>query len=214
MSFEEERGALKAAAMDRKWLPLAITLGVAGVAVVTASVWPDGGEKPPLPQSLCHGALSRETAGLIDDGQGGEISTDEWESKGRTTDYAVFRGCRVLRANPYDDNDNPRKVYKLVIADTRSDPYNKKGSAPLGPGFTGWARPDLAEVTLPAGCPARMGSTAPYIRVWLDVPSQDEEKLARLERTRPVDADTALRNNATVMREVAARLAKRYDCAA
>ncbi|NUW05026.1 hypothetical protein, partial [Streptomyces sp. CAI 127] len=164
-------------------------------------------------QSLCHGALSRETAELIDDGQGGEISTDEWESKGKTTDYAVFKGCRVLRANPYDDNDNPRGVYKLVIADTRSEPYNKKGSVPLGPGFTGWARPDLAEVTLPAGCPARMGSTAPYIEVSLDVPSQDEENLARLKRKRPVAADVALRNNATVMREVATRLAERYDCA-
>ncbi|EFE75043.1 hypothetical protein K7395_22410 [Streptomyces filamentosus] len=198
--------------MDKKWLPLIITLGVAGLAVVTASVWPDNVEKPPLPQSLCHGALSRETAELIDDGQGGEISTDEWESKGKTTDYAVFRGCLVRRANPYDDNDYPRKIYKLVIADTRSEPYNKKGSVPLGPGFTGWARPDLAEVTLPAGCPARMGSTAPYIRVWLDVPSQDEEKLTRLEKKRPVNADVALRNNMTVMREVATRLVKRYDC--
>ncbi|MFF0568681.1 hypothetical protein [Streptomyces sp. NPDC004041] len=200
--------------MDRKWLPLTITLGVAGVAVVVASVWPDDVEKPPLPQSLCHGALSRETAELIDDGQGGEISTDEWESKGSTTDYAVFKACRVLRANPYDDNDNPRGVYKLVIADTRSEPYNKKGSVPLGPGFTGWARPDLAEVTLPAGCPARMGSTAPYIAVSLDVPSQDEENLARLKRKRPVAADVALRNNVTVMREVATRLAERYGCAA
>ncbi|MFE6986029.1 hypothetical protein [Streptomyces griseus] len=199
--------------MDRKWLPLTVTLGVAGVAVVTASVWPDNVEKPPLPQSLCHGALSRETAELIDDGQGGEVSTDEWESKGKTTDYAVFKGCRVLRANPYDDNDNPRGVYKLVIADTRSGPYNKKGSVPLGPGFAGWALPDEAEVTLPAGCAARMGSTAPYIEVSLDVPSQDEENLARLKRKRPVDADTATRNNATVMLEVATRLTERYDCA-
>ncbi|MET9772196.1 hypothetical protein [Streptomyces sp. NPDC006415] len=198
--------------MDKKWLPLTITLGVAGVAVVTASVWSDNVEKPPLPQSLCHGALSRETAGLIDDGQGGEISTDEWESRGMTTDYAVFRGCRVLRANPYDDNDNPRGVYKLVIADTRSEPYNKKGSVPLAPGFTGWASPEVAEVTLPAGCPARMGSTAPYIEASLDVPSQDEKNLARLEEKRPVAADVALRNNVTVMREVATRLAERYDC--
>ncbi|WP_103510710.1 hypothetical protein [Streptomyces sp. SM13] len=206
--------------MDKKWLPLTITLGVAGVAVVAASVWPDDVEKPPLPQSLCHGALSRETAELIDDGQGGEISTDEWESRGRTTDYAVFRGCRVLRANPYDDNDNPRGVYKLVIADTRSGSYsrngtyNKKGSVPLGPGFAGWALPDEAEVTLPAGCAARMGSTAPNIDVSLDVPSQNEENLARLEEKRPVAADVALRNNVTVMREVAARLAKKYGCAA
>ncbi len=27
--------------MDKKWLPLTITLGVAGVAVVAASFWPD-----------------------------------------------------------------------------------------------------------------------------------------------------------------------------
>ncbi|MEW2061332.1 hypothetical protein AB0899_11245 [Streptomyces sp. NPDC007002] len=200
--------------MDKKWLPLTITLGVAGVAVVVASVWPDDVKKPPLPQSLCHGALSRETAELIDDGQGGEISTDEWESKGSTTDSAVFKACRVLRANPYDENDNPRTVYKMVIEDTPSPPGRKKGSTSLGSGLTGWALPEQAAVTLPAACPVRMGSTAPYIRVSLDVPSRDGENLARLEEKRPVDADIALRNNATVMREVAARLAERYGCAA
>ncbi|PCG85572.1 hypothetical protein CIB93_13560 [Streptomyces sp. WZ.A104] len=199
--------------MDKKWLPLTVTLGVAGVAVVTASVWPENVEKAPLPQSLCHGALSRETAELIDDGQGGEVSTDEWESRGRTTDTAVFKACRVLRANPYDDNDNPRVVYKLVVEDTPSPPGRKEGSTSLGPGLIGWALPEEATVTLPAGCPVRMGSTAPYIRVWLDVPSQDEEKLARLERERPVDADIALRSNVTVMREAASRLVKKYDCA-
>ncbi|GHF55194.1 hypothetical protein PV376_22395 [Streptomyces sp. NRRL_ISP-5395] len=199
--------------MDKKWLPLTITLGVAGLAVVAASVWPDDVEELPLPQSLCHGALSRETAELIDDGQGGEISTDEWESKGSTTDTAVFKACRVLRANPYDENDNPRTVYKLVVEDTPSPPGRKKGSTSLGSGLVGWALPEEAAVTLPAGCPVRMGSTAPYIRVWLDVPSQDEKNLARLEEKRPVDADVALRNNVTVMREVATRLTKRYDCA-
>lgn len=58
-----------------------------------------------------------------------------------------------------------------------------------------------------------MGSTAPYITASLEVPSPEEERLARLEGKRRVDADTALRNNATVMREVAIRLAERYDCA-
>ncbi|WP_406381251.1 hypothetical protein [Streptomyces sp. NBC_01618] len=198
--------------MDKKWLPLTIVLGAAGVAVVTASLWPDNAEKPPLPQTLCHGALSRETAELIDDGKGGEVSTDEWESKGKTTDFAVFKGCSVLRANP--DNDYPRGVYKLLIEDTRSAPGNKKDSVPLGPGFTGWALPDQAEVTLPAGCAARMGSTAPYITASLDVPSQEEERLARLKEKSLVDPNTATRNNATVMREVATRLAKRYNCAA
>ncbi|MFJ1861958.1 hypothetical protein ACIOHA_32215 [Streptomyces anulatus] len=197
--------------MDKKWLPLTVVLGVAGVAVVTASVWPDDKEEPPLPQSLCHGALSRETAGLIDDGKGGEVSTEEWESKGKSSDY-VFKACSVLRAN--SDNDYPRGVYKLLITDTRSAPYAKKGSVPLGPGFTGWALPHKAEVTLPAGCAAGMGSNSPYISVSLEVPSQDEESVAwqKAEKDR-VDPDTALRNNVTVMREVATRLAERYDCA-
>ncbi|MER7311734.1 MULTISPECIES: hypothetical protein [Streptomyces] len=198
--------------MDKKWLPLTVVLGAAGVAVVTASLWPDDEEKAPLPQSLCHGALSRETAELVDDGKGGEVSTDEWESKGKTTDFAVFKACHVLRAGP--DSDSPRGVYSLLVEDTRSAPYNKKGAVPLGPGFTGWALPDRAEVTLPAGCAARMGSTAPYITASLEVPSQDEKRLARLEEERPVDPDTATRDNATLMREVATRLAERYDCAA
>ncbi|MET9772197.1 hypothetical protein [Streptomyces sp. NPDC006415] len=196
--------------MDKKWLPLTITLGVAGVAVVTASVWSDNVEKPPLPQSLCHGALSRETAGLIDDGQGGEVSAEEWESKGKSADY-VFKACSVQRANP--DSDYPRRVFKVIIEDSPSPPGRKKDSVSLGPGFTGWAVPDEATVTLPAGCAAGMGSTTPYIRVWLDVPSQDEERLARLDEKRPVAADIATRNNVTVMREVATRLVKKYDCA-
>ncbi|MER6598067.1 hypothetical protein [Streptomyces parvus] len=198
--------------MDKKWLPLTITLGVAGVAVVTASIWPDNVEKPPLPQSLCHGALSRATAELIDDGQGGgEVSAGAWESKGSTTDSAVFKECHVLRAG--QDGAERRGVYKLVVEETRSATGAKKGSVPLGPGFTGWALPDRAEVTLPTGCAAPMGSTAPHIRASLDVPSQDEKNLARLEEKPPVDPDTATRNNVTVMREVATRLTKRYDCA-
>ncbi|AXE78187.1 hypothetical protein [Streptomyces atratus] len=194
--------------MDKKWLPLTIVLSVAGVAVVTASFWPDE-EKPPLPQTLCHGALSRQTAELIDDGKGGEVSADEWESKGKSTDYAVFKACSVMRANP--DNDYPRGIYKLVIEDNRNDPgYKPKDSIPLGPGFTGWVLPDKAETNLPAGCAARMGSTAPYITVTLIAPSKKGEE----QEKDLVDRDTAIRNNAAVVREAAAKLAKKYDCEA
>ncbi|TYR58391.1 hypothetical protein [Streptomyces parvus] len=198
--------------MDKKWLPLTITLGVAGVAVVAASVWSDDVEEPPLPQSLCHGALSRETAELIDDGQGGgEVSAGAWESEGGTTGSAVLKECHVLRAG--QDGAKRRGVYKLVVEETRSAPGAKKDSVPLGPGFTGWALPDRAEVTLPTGCAARMGSAAPHVKASLDVPSQDEERLYRRGEKPPVDPDTATRNNVTVMREVATRLAERYDCA-
>ncbi|MBK0376624.1 hypothetical protein I3215_27760 [Streptomyces sp. RB110-1] len=198
--------------MDKRWLPLTVVLGAATVAVVTASVWPDDVEKLPLSKSLCHGALSREVAELIDDGKGGEVSAEEWESKGSTTDYAVFKGCSLRRAGSEGD-DYPRGVAKLIVEDTPSPPGRKKGSTPLGAGFTGWALPERATVTLPAGCAVRMGSTAPYVRAWLEVPSQEEDLLARRGETRLVDADTALRNNVTVMREVATRLAQRYDCA-
>ncbi|MGY3676944.1 hypothetical protein [Streptomyces sp. TE33382] len=51
-----------------------------------------------------------------------------------------------------------------------------------------------------------MGSTAPYITVTLIIPSQEEEK-------RLVDRNTAIRNSATVVREAAANLAKKYGCA-
>ncbi|MCA1273868.1 hypothetical protein ACIPQH_25650 [Streptomyces rubiginosohelvolus] len=198
--------------MDKKWLPLTITLGIAGVAAVAASVWPDDVEKPPLPQSLCHGALSRETAELIDDGRGGEVSAGAWESEGGSNDDGVFKECHVLRAD--QDGVRRRGVYKLVVEETRSAPGTKKDSLPLGPGFTGWALPDRAEVTLPTGCAARMGSDALHIKASLDVPSQDEERLYRRGEKPPVDPDTATRNNATVMRELATRLAERYGCAA
>ncbi|MEU0629759.1 hypothetical protein [Streptomyces sp. NPDC005989] len=190
--------------MDKEWLPLTLVLGVAGAAVVTASLWPDGNEKPPLPKTLCHGALSRETAELIDDGKGGEVSAEEWESPGGG-DLKVFKGCGVMRANP--DSDYRRGIFNLITADARHDSGPRKDSVPLGPGFNGWALPDQAEATLPAGCAARMGSPAPYMTVRLIAPLQEEKKGL-------VDRDTAIRNSATVVRETATNLAKRYGCAA
>ncbi|WMX48089.1 hypothetical protein RGF97_29325 [Streptomyces roseicoloratus] len=188
--------------MDRKWLPLGLVLGIAGAAVVTAGLWP-GDEQPPLPESLCYGALSRQTAELIDDGGGGELSAEEWQRKGTSGDYAVFMGCQVRRAAP--DGDALRGVYQLIVQDTRSAPGHRKDSVPLSAGVTGWALPDRAEAALPAGCAARMGSTAPYVTVSLSAPSQAEKRGL-------VDRDTAIRNSATVVREAAANLAEKYGC--
>ncbi|MFI7328738.1 hypothetical protein ACIBQ3_29390 [Streptomyces rubiginosohelvolus] len=148
----------------------------------------------------------------MEDGQGGgEISAGAWESKHRTHEHAVLKACHVLRAG--QDGAERRGVYKLVVEDTRTAPGTRKDSVPLGSGFTGWALPDRAEVTLPTGCAVRMGSAAPHLTASLDVPSQDEERLYRRGEKPPVDLDTALPNNATVMREAATRLAERYDCA-
>ncbi|MFF3317400.1 hypothetical protein ACFYV5_18105 [Streptomyces sp. NPDC003035] len=110
----------------------------------------------------------------------------------------------MQRANT--DSDVPRGVYQLIVQDNRHAAGRKKDSVPLGPGYTGWALPDQAEATLPAGCAARMGSTAPYITVSLSAPSQAEKKDL-------VDRDTAIRNSATVVREAATNLAKKYGCA-
>jgi hypothetical protein len=187
--------------MDKKWLPLTVVLGAAGLAVLTASLWPEE-EKPPLPRTLCHGALSRQTAELIDDGKGGEVSAEEWESKGQGG-LTVFKGCGVKRANP--DSDDPRGLFNLIVEDSRNDPGPRKNAVPLGPGATGWAIPEEASATLPAGCAARMGSTAPYIRVTLLVPAQDPEK-------KLVDRDTAIRNNTAIVREAATNLARLAGC--
>lgn len=152
----------------------------------------------------------RQTAELFDDGKEGEVSTEEWESKGKSTDHAVFKGCQVLRANA--DSNYPRGVYTLIIEDNRNDPhYKPKNSVPLGPGFTGWALPDKAEANLPADCAARMGSTAPNITVTLMAPSKkgEEEEKDLVDRDAP-----AIRNNAAVVQEAATKLAKKYGCAA
>ncbi|MGW7360880.1 hypothetical protein ACWGI0_30745 [Streptomyces sp. NPDC054802] len=140
--------------------------------------------------------------------QGGEVSAEEWESKGKSTDYAVFKACSILRANP--DNDYPRGIFKLIIEDSRNDSGPRKDSVPLGPGLTGWALPDQAEAMLPAGCAARMGSTAPYVTVTLLATSKKGEE----DDKDLVDRNTAIRNNAAVVREAAANLAKKYGCAA
>ncbi|GGR64588.1 hypothetical protein [Streptomyces roseolus] len=194
--------------MDRKWLPLTAVLGVAGAAVVTASLWPDDEGKPPLPQTLCQGALSRRTAELIDDDKGGEVSAEEWESKGKSSDYAVFRACSVQRADP--DNDYRREIFKLVVADERHDPGSRKDSVPLGPGFKGWALPEEAKAWLPAGCAARMGSTAPYITVTFIGPSKKDEE----QEKDSAERDTAIRNSSAIVHEAAMNLARLAGCGA
>ncbi|MEU9858738.1 hypothetical protein [Streptomyces sp. NPDC047974] len=190
--------------MDKKWLPLTVVLGVAGTAVVTASLWPEK-EKPPLPQTLCHGALSRQTAERIGDAKGGVVIAEEWVSPGKG-DTAVFKGCAVVRANP--DSDDRREIFKLVITDERHDPGSRKDSVPLGPGFKGWALPEEAKAWLPTGCAARMGSTAPYLTVSFIAPSRKGEE----QKKDLVDRDTAIRNSAAIVREAATNLARLAGC--
>ncbi|WP_282695802.1 hypothetical protein [Streptomyces sp. CC208A] len=192
--------------MDKKWLPLTVVLGVAGAAVVTATFWPDDEKKAPLPQTLCHGALSRQTAELIDDGKGGEISAEEWESKGKGSDYAVFKACSVQRVDR--DSDYPRDIFKLIIADERHDPGSRKDSVPLGAGFKGWALPEEAKAWLPAGCAARMGSTAQYLTVTFIGPSKKDEE----QKKDSADRDTAIRNSSAIVREAATNLARLAGC--
>ncbi|MFF9344919.1 hypothetical protein ACF1CG_34840 [Streptomyces sp. NPDC014773] len=193
--------------MDKKWLPLTVVLGVAGAAVVTAALWPDDEKKPALPQALCQGALSRQTAELIDDGKGGEVSAEEWVSPGKG-DTAVFKGCAVMRANP--GSDYRRELFKLVVADERHAPGPRKDSVALGPGFKGWALPEEAKAWLPADCAARTGSTAPYLTVTFIAPSKKGEE----QQKDSAERDTAIRNSAAIVREAAANVARLVGCGA
>ncbi len=190
--------------MNKKWLPLTLVLGMTGVAVVTASLWP-AKEKPPLPQTLCHGALSRQSAERIDDNKGGVVVTEEWVSPGKG-DTAVFKGCAVMSTGP--DGDHRRELFKLVITDERYDSGPRKDSVPLGPGFKGWALPEEAEATLPAGCAVRMGSAAPYITVTFIAPSRKGEE----QEKDPAERDTAIRDSAAIVREAATNLARIAGC--
>ncbi|MEV6331991.1 hypothetical protein [Streptomyces sp. NPDC051909] len=139
---------------------------------------------------------------MIDDGKAGEVSAEPRESPGKG-DTAVFTACHVMRADP--DSDHPRGIFQPTITDELHDAGPRKDSFPLGPAFTGWLRPDEARAVLPAGCAARMGSTAPYINVTLRKPSQEEKEHI-------VDRDTAIRTSTTVLREAATNLARNAGC--
>ncbi|WP_435057598.1 hypothetical protein [Streptomyces sp. bgisy060] len=188
--------------MDRKWLPLTAVLGVATAVVLAATLWPEREEKTRPPETLCFGSLSRATAALIDDGKGGDVTADELERPGQG-DRAVFKICSMVRA---DAGGGPgRRVYSLTVQDASGPPGLPKGAVPLGAGFVGWALPERAEAALPVDCARSMGSTAPYVVVDLDAPTQSEERGL-------VDRDTALRNSAAVVREAATNLARTAGC--
>ncbi|MFH9955880.1 hypothetical protein ACH4OX_16905 [Streptomyces roseolus] len=125
---------------------------------------------------------------------------------GRKGDTAVFKGCAVVRADP--DGDYRRELFELVIADERHDLGSRKGSVSLGPGSKGWALPEGAEVTLPAGCAARMGSTVPYLIVTLIGPSKKGEE----QEKDSAERDTAIRNSSALVREAATNLARLAGC--
>ncbi|BAU83931.1 hypothetical protein SLA_3016 [Streptomyces laurentii] len=84
-------------------------------------------------------------------------------------------------------------------------------TAPAGP-FGGpaaphsWARPGRAEAALPAGCARRMGSTAPYLTVRVDIASWDEETMKPAQRAAVNRADQ------TVLREAVTKLTTLYAC--
>ncbi|MFF9347742.1 hypothetical protein [Streptomyces sp. NPDC014734] len=173
---------------------------VVAAATLTLVLWPGDDERPT--RSLCFGTLSETTAELIDDGKGGEISSQEWERKGKG-DLTVMKTCVLSRGNP--DSTTKRGVYSLIIEDTRIDGGQAKGAVPLGNGMTGWATATEAVARLPAACARSMGSTAPYITVTLS-------KSSGVEKHGAEDQDRAVRDSATVVRESAANLARAESC--
>ncbi|MEU6016712.1 hypothetical protein ABZ826_22450 [Streptomyces sp. NPDC047515] len=137
--------------MEKKKLVLPGTLVVAAAVVATLTLWPDA-EQAPEPQSVCFGALSKKTAALLDDGEGGKVSANEFERKGKG-ELAVFRTCHVNRANA--SGGTRGSLYYLIVEDTRLGLDPPKGSKPLADGHPGWVSPTKAVTQHPDSCPPR-----------------------------------------------------------
>lgn len=185
---------------------LPAALAVCGAAVAL-TLWFDG-EEPEPPRRLCFGTLDERTAGLVDDGKGERVDIEEFERKGQG-DHAIFRSCLAQRVDA--DSGTARGVYSLITEDTKALPGPPKGAVPVdgGPQLV-WASPTEAVAQLPAGCPRRLGSTAPYVTVTLKVSTQVEREL---EQIGVADRQAALRDAAAVVRESATNLARSHGCA-
>jgi hypothetical protein len=190
---------------NRKWIPLCVVLGAAAAGVLLAT-FPPVHKELRTPRLICFGSLSTKTAALLGDpggdGGGGRVTATEWERRGKG-DYAVFQACHMERAAT---DDSPRVVSALVIQDSQGPPLVLGGPVRLGAGLDGWVRPGRAEAALPAGCARRMGSTAPYVTVQVDVASWDEETM------KPAQRAAANRANQAVLREAVTKLTTLYAC--
>lgn len=190
--------------MNKKHLVLPTVLVVCGAAAAL-TLW-SGGDEPEPPRSLCFGTLDERTAGLVGDGKGGRVDIEEFERKGKG-DHAFFRSCLAQRT---DADSGTWGVYSLITEDTKAPPGPPKGAETVvGGPLPVWASPTEAVAQLPAACPRRLGSTAPYVTVTLKVSTQVAREL---EKAGAADRQAAQRDAAAVVRASAENLASSHGC--
>ncbi|MFE7425702.1 hypothetical protein [Streptomyces sp. NPDC057545] len=193
--------------MNRKYLVLPAVLVVAAVVVTVGRLWPSP-LKDLRAKNLCLGMLTEETAGLLYDGEGGQLVVDEFRpGKGDKDEGAadpVFSTtCFVGRET--GKGNNFRGQYSLDVQPTNTPNEPLKGAGPFTDGGSGWVSPRQSEVQLPASCPKKMRTTAEHVTVILKVApgvvvAEDWDDAALIEASRPI------------VQEAVTNLAKQYEC--
>ncbi|MFE5486433.1 hypothetical protein [Streptomyces sp. NPDC056527] len=196
--------------VKKKYLVLPAVLVVAAAVVAAIQLWPS-----PLTdlraRNLCLGMLTEKTAGLLQDGKGGEVEVDEDGSgdsgTGATTsaDPVFSTICFVGRKNP--EGSGARLQYTLDARPAEELDEPAKGAVPVGDGRSGWVGPRQSEVRLPAGCATKMETNSPHVTVTLKVSPT-------VLVGRNWDDASLIKDSRTVILEAVDNLAEQYDCAA
>ncbi|MFD9287700.1 hypothetical protein ACFWBV_05165 [Streptomyces sp. NPDC060030] len=196
--------------MNKKYLALPAVLVLAAAVVAAVELRPTELRRL-REQNLCLGMLTEQTAGLLQDGKGGDVVVDEFipNSSGSAAEPAdpIFSTiCSVNRKNA-DDEDGLRLQYTLDVRSTSTLNDRPKGGTPVGDGLTGWVGPRQSEVQLPGGCEKKMRRPdARYITVSL--------KVSPVAVTgRDWDYPSLTRDSRTVVLDAVENLTKQYDCA-
>ncbi|MFJ3142646.1 hypothetical protein ACIPJM_09375 [Streptomyces halstedii] len=196
--------------MNKKYLALPAVLVVAAAVVTTINLWPTELKKL-REQNLCLGMLTERTAGLLQDGKGGDVMVDEFVpnsagSAAKSADPVFATTCFVNRGNT-DDKSSMRLQYTLDVTSTNTlnDPPND--ATPIGNGLTGWIGQRQSKVQLPDGCAKEMKRPdAQHIGVTLKI---SPVAIAG----RDWDYASLMKDSHTVILEAVENLTKQYGCA-
>lgn len=193
--------------MNRKYLILPAALVVAAAVVAAVQLWPSP-LKDLRARNLCLGMLTKKTAGLLNDGNGGRLTVDEETADGSASKASdpVFSTICFVNRDP-EGNAADRLQYTLDVRPT--DTLNKpaKDATPVGGGQSGWIGPRQSEVQLPASCARPMGTSAPHVTVTLKIApgvlvKENWDTAALISKSR------------TILLEGIDNLTEQYDCTA
>ncbi|MDJ0382321.1 hypothetical protein [Streptomyces sp. G-G2] len=191
--------------MKKKYLVLPAVLLIAAAALITIRVWPST-LKDMRAQNVCLGMLTKETAGLLYDGKGGELLVDEDKGTGsRAADPVFSTICFVGRATGKSATTY-RLQYTLDVRPTNTLNEPPKGATQIA-GASGWVGPRQSEVQLPASCPKKMKTDTEHVTLTLKI----GPGVIVAENWNDAALTAASR---TLVLEAVDNLARQYDCTA